>query len=47
MKLIQAGIILIIIGSSLADSAQFLVPTILIMLGMASAIVGGINERIF
>ena len=47
MKLIQLGFILMLIGISAADSPNFLIPALMILLGMALAIVGGKHEGIF
>ena len=47
MKLIQLGFILMLIGISAADSPNFLIPALMILLGMAFAIVGGKYEGIF
>lgn len=47
MKLMQFGLILMLIGISAADSPNFLIPAIVILLGMAIAIVGGKHEGIF
>ena len=47
MKLIQLGFILMLIGISAADSPHFLIPALMILLGMALAIIGGKHEGIF
>ena len=47
MKLMQAGLIIFFVGVSMADSPNFIVPTVTILLGMILIIVGGRNAGAF
>jgi len=47
MKLMQTGMIIFLIGVSMADSPKMLIPSIIILLGMALMLVGGKHEGIF
>lgn len=47
MKLVQAGMIIFLIGVSMADSPKMLIPSITILLGLVLMLVGGKHEGIF
>ena len=47
MKLMQTGMIIFLIGVSMADSPKLFIPISTILLGMALMLVGGKHEGIF